>query len=520
MNARSTMDSPKFAPVRLHGGPLSASEVEDVALRWRAVTLEPTAVTNLEQGRRIVDAALGDGGSHYGINTGFGSLSRTRVASEDLRALQRNLVRSHSAGVGEPLTIGTVRAMMLLLAASLCRGKSGVRTVVAQTIIDMLNHRLTPVVPSIGSVGASGDLAPLAHVALALIGESVVTREAATTQEPSVVAMRSCGIDPLQLEAKEGLALINGTHLMAAEGALLICEMQRLFAAAIVSCAMSIDACRGTDAHLDDRVYIARNQPGPAQLALRLRESLAGSQIIQSHVENDPRVQDPYSLRCAATVLGAARDAASYVKRAITAELGAVTDNPLVFDGDDSRSIVSAGNFHGMPLAIPLDTLCIAIAHIAGISERRTFLMLAATDPEAQLSPYLTPRPGLNSGLMIAQYTAAACCNEIIGLSMPASVANVSTSAGMEDYNSFGPRSAAKARRAMELARTVIAVELLCAAQGIEMHRPLKSGAIVERAIETVRGAAPPLSDDRPIAPDMERVSALIREGAFGSETL
>lgn len=511
---------PKIAPVRLNGGPISAAEVEDVAIRWRSVTIEAAAFANLEQGRRIVDAALSDGQSHYGINTGFGSLSRTRVAHDDLRALQRNLVRSHSAGVGQPLATATVRAMMLLLAASLCRGKSGVRPVVAQTIVDMLNHRLTPVVPSVGSVGASGDLAPLAHVALAMIGESVVTRDVGDAQA-SADAMRSCGIEPLQLEAKEGLALINGTHLMAAEGALLVCEAQRLFAASIVSCAMSIDACRGTDAHLDARVYTARNQPGPAQLATRLREALQGSEIIRSHIENDPRVQDPYSLRCAATVLGAAWDAASYVKRAIVAELGAVTDNPLVFDGTTSeRNIVSAGNFHGMPLAIPLDTLCIAISHIAGISERRTFLMLAATDPESHLSAYLTPKPGLNSGLMIAQYTAAACCNEIIGLCMPASVANVSTSAGMEDYNSFGPRSAAKARRAIELARTVIAVELLCAAQGIEMHRPLRSGQIVERAIQTVRGAAPPLSDDRPIAPDMERVASLIRDGAFGSETL
>ncbi len=521
MNARSPFESSKHAPVRLDGGQLSTSDVEDVAVRWRPVAIEASAALNLEHGRRIVDSALADGQSHYGINTGFGSLSRTRVAPDDLHALQRNLVRSHSAGVGDPLHAPTVRGMMLLLAASLCRGKSGVRPTVAQTIVDMLNHRLTPVVPSIGSVGASGDLAPLAHVALSLIGESIVTREGASHTEPSAEAMRSCGIEPLQLEAKEGLALINGTHLMAAEGALLICEIQRLFAASIVACAMSIDACRGTDAHLDDRVYVARNQPGPAQLAQRLREMLAGSEIIQSHIENDPRVQDPYSLRCAATVLGAAWDATSYVKRAVTAELGSVTDNPLVFDSDGQhRSIVSAGNFHGMPLAIPLDTLCVAIAHIAGISERRTFLMLAANDPESHLSAYLTPKPGLNSGLMIAQYTAAACCNEIIGLSMPASVVNVSTSAGMEDYNSFGPRSAAKARRAIELARTVVAVELLCAAQGVEMHRPLRSGPIVERAIQAVRGAAPPLSDDRPIAPDMERVAALIRDGAFGTELI
>jgi len=521
VNSNAPSQQSKVVPVRLTGAPLLMTEVEDVAVRWRSVTLESDALAKLERGRAVVDAALGDGQSHYGINTGFGSLSRTRVAHEDLRALQRNLVRSHSAGIGEPLSVPTVRAMMLLLVASLCRGRSGVRPAVAHSIIDMLNHRLTPVVPSVGSVGASGDLAPLAHVALALIGESLVTRDGDPTPLPSRDAMRASGLEPVQLEAKEGLALINGTHLMAAEGALLLCEAQRVFAAAITACAMSIDACRGTDAHLDPRVYAARNQPGPAHVALRLRQAMEGSEIIKSHLENDPRVQDPYSLRCAATVLGAAWDAVSYVQHAIVAELGAVTDNPLVFDGvSDGRNIVSAGNFHGMPLAIPLDTLCIAISHIAGISERRTFLMLAATDPESHLSAYLTPKPGLNSGLMIAQYTAAACCNEIIGLSMPASVANVSTSAGMEDYNSFGPRSAAKARRAIELARTVVAVELLCAAQGVEMHRPLRSGDSVERAIATVRGVAPPLTDDRPIAPDMERVAALIRDGAFGTEAI
>lgn len=512
--------SAKHAPVRLDGTALRIHDIEDVALRYRPVVLEQIAIDNLGRGRAIVERALADGNAHYGINTGFGSLSRTRVATEDLRALQRNLIRSHSAGVGEPLPTPTVRAMMLLLAASLSRGHSGVRGVVAQTLVEALNHGITPFVPSVGSVGASGDLAPLSHVALALIGEGHVTRRNSSRVEPSAEALRSCGIEPLQLEAKEGLALINGTHLMAAEGALLLCEFEQLFAAAIPACAMSIDACRGTDAHLDPRVYVARNQPGPAHVAARLRDALAGSQIIVSHLENDPRVQDPYSLRCAATVLGAAWDAACYVKRAIDAELAAVTDNPLVFDGSDARSIVSAGNFHGMPLAIPLDTLAIAIAHVSGIAERRTFLMLAASDPEAHLRPYLTPKPGLNSGLMIAQYTAAACCNEIIGLATPASVANISTSAGMEDYNSFGPRSAAKARRALDLARNVVAIELLCAAQGLEMHRPLRSGGLVEHALGLVRGVAPPLSDDRPIAPDIAGVAEQIRQGAFGREAL
>jgi histidine ammonia-lyase len=280
---------------------------------------------------------------------------------------------------------------------------------------------------------------------------------------------------------------------------------------------MSIDACRGTDAFLDPRVHEVRNQPGQAHVAARLRELLKGSQIIPSHVENDPRVQDPYSLRCTPQVLGAAWDCLGYVKQAIERELGAVTDNPLVFAGtaNGQPNLISAGNFHGMPLAIPLDAMTIALSHIAGISERRTFWMLAAHEPEARLRPYLSSDPGLNSGMMILQYTAAACCNEIIGLAMPASVANVPTSAGIEDYNSFGPRAAAKARRALELVQAVVGIELLCAAQGLESHRPLRSGAGVEKAHAAIRRVSPPLTDDRSLAEDMRRVADLVRLGSL-----
>jgi histidine ammonia-lyase len=295
------------------------------------------------------------------------------------------------------------------------------------------------------------------------------------------------------------------------------------FDAALLAAAMSMDASRATDAFLDPRVHVARNQPGQQFVASRLRELLSGSQIIPSHRENDPRVQDPYSLRCIPQVLGAAWDCLGYVKQAITHELGAVTDNPLVFAPDasaarggvDAESIVSAGNFHGMPLAIPLDAMTIALSHIAGISERRTFWMLSNFDPEAHLKPYLTPQPGLNSGLMIAQYTAAACCNEIITLATPASVSNVVTSAGIEDYNSFGPRAAAKARQALTMTQTVVAIELLCAAQGIEYHRPLSSGDAVERGHAAIRRGVPPLLDDRTPAPDIEFILKLIRTGSL-----
>jgi histidine ammonia-lyase len=464
--------------------------------------------------RAVVDAALKGATPLYGINTGFGSLSREQIAPENLLILQRNLVRSHACGVGEPLPDDVVRAMMLLLAASLARGMSGVRPALVEALISLLNAGVTPVVPSLGSVGASGDLAPLAHIALVLMGEGEAKLRSGETLHGAAAISRA-GIAPVQLEAKEGLALINGTHLMAAQGTLLCHDAEATFRAALVAAAMSIDASRGTDAFLDPRVHTARNQPGQARVAQQLAALLKGSQIIPSHAENDPRVQDPYSLRCTPQVLGAAWDCLGYVKQGIGRELGAVTDNPLVFAGTDGEPIVSAGNFHGMPLAIPLDALAIGLSHIAGISERRTFWMLSALDPEAHLRPYLSPQPGVSSGMMIAQYTAAACCNEIVGLATPASVANVPTSAGIEDYNSFGPRSAAKARRALELVQTVVAIELLCAAQGLEAHRPLRSGDGVEAAHAVVRRISPPLTQDRSLSADINAVAELIRTGAF-----
>lgn len=494
------------------GGPLTPEHIADVARGRAPVRLSPTAIDRMRRSRAVVETHLSDGHPHYGINTGFGSLSRQRVADSNLAALQRNLVRSHAAGVGSPLPDDVVRAMMLLLAASLSRGCSGVRPVVAERLVAMLNAGITPFVPEVGSVGASGDLAPLAHVALALIGEGPVLD--ATGPAPSDAAFRAAGLSPLALEAKEGLALINGTHLMAAQGALLISDFGRLFDSALLACAMTIDACKATDAFLDARVFTARNQPGPAKVAAQLRELLAGSTIIPSHRDNDPRVQDPYSLRCAPVVLGAALDLAGYVKAAVNAELGAITDNPLVFTQGEPP-IVSAGNFHGMPIAIPLDALAIALTHIAGIAERRIYNLLSASDPQNPVPASLSPQPGLHSGLMIAQYTAAACCNEIQGLAAPASTANIPTSAGMEDYNSFGPRAAAKARRALALARNVVAIELLCSAEALEYHRPLVSGAQVEHAHRIIRGKVPRLSHDRPPAPDIDSISALIRDGAL-----
>lgn len=505
-------------PLLLDGRALSTDQVALVARQGVKVAISTEALHRMRRSRAVVEKATRDGHAHYGINTGFGSLAQRRIADGDLRDLQRNLVRSHAAGVGAPLPEDVVRGMMLLLAASLCRALSGVRIELVEALVAMLNAGVTPSIPETGSVGASGDLAPLAHLALVLIGEGAATFGGRTMS--GAAALKAAGLRPITLQAKEGLALINGTHLMAARGALLCEEFDDLFGAALSGAAMSIDACRGTDSFLDPRVHKARGQDGQALVASRLVSLLRGSTIIPSHRDNDPRVQDPYSLRCTPAVLGAARDAARYVRGAVEAELGAVTDNPLVFSENAGAKagrppIVSAGNFHGMPVAIPLDVLTIAISHVAGISERRTFTMLAAADPEAHLTAYLSPKPGLHSGLMIAQYTAAACCNEIVGLANPASVANIPTSSGTEDYNSFGPRAAAKAARALELARYVIAVELICAAQGLEQHRPLKSGAGVERAHRIVRRAVPVLTADRPPAPDIQAVAERILAGAF-----
>jgi histidine ammonia-lyase len=502
----------------LDGSPLTIAQVAAVAGGHATLELAPAARRRLVASRAAVERLLDDGEAHYGVNTGFGSLARTRIAADQLRALQLNLVRSHDAGVGAPLPRRIVRATMTLLAASLARGASGVRPVVVERILDLLHADLVPVVPSIGSVGASGDLAPLAAIARVLVGEGQVWPTGNGDPEPAADALRRRAVAPVVLEAKEGLALINGTHLMAAEGVCLLDDWQRLWPAALLACAMSIDAVKATDAFLDPRVHALRAQPGPSAVATRLRELLAGTTIVASHRVNDDRVQDPYSFRCAPPVLGAADDAVAYVRAAITRELAAVTDNPLLV-GDDSSgtaaTLVSAGNFHGLPVALPLDVLALALSHVAGIAQQRIFFMLSARDAESGLPPYLSPSPGLNSGLMVAQYTAAACCNEIVGLATPASVANLPTSAGIEDYNSFGPRAAAKARRALELTRTVVAIELLCAAQALDRHRPLRSGDAVERAHGRIREVVAPLTADRALTADIEAIDRLIAAGAL-----
>ncbi|MCH8270311.1 MAG: aromatic amino acid lyase, partial [Planctomycetes bacterium] len=353
--------------VVLDGSAVGVEAFEAVARAGGRVSVADEAMARVRASRAVVEASLKEGQPQYGINTGFGSLSMRQVATGQLGELQTNLIRSHAAGIGPPLPKEVVRGMMLLLAASLCRGCSGVRPVLIERLVAMLNAGVTPTVPEIGSVGASGDLAPLAHLSLVLIGEGQA--EVGGRVLPGGEALKAAGIEPLQLAAKEGLALINGTHLMAARGALLCADVERLMSAAFVATAMSLDACRGTDRAFDARAYEVRNQPGPIEAAGRLRTLLKGSEIIPSHKEHDPRVQDPYSLRCSAMVLGAAMDAIGYVKHAVEAELGAVTDNPLVFP--ESGDVLSGGNFHGAPLAMGFDYAAIAMTDLMSISERR-----------------------------------------------------------------------------------------------------------------------------------------------------
>lgn len=503
------------ATLPLTGDELCIGDVERVARGGAQVELHAAGRERVTRCRAALDVALQSGDTLYGINTGFGSLARVRIGADDLRAVQRNLILSHAAGVGDLLPDDVVRAMLLLLAASLTRGLSGVRPVIVESVIALLNGGVTPCVPERGSVGASGDLAPLAHAALVLIGEGSARYRGQTLT--GAEALRQLGMAPLTLEAKEGLALLNGTHLMAGIGALVLADTERLFSAALCAAAMSADACRGTDAYLDARVHDARRQHGQRTVATRLRALIEGSQIVPSHLHDDPRVQDPYSLRCAPQVLGAALDGIEFAGAIVERELGAVSDNPLVFDAADGgeRKVVAAGNFHGMPLALAFDTLNIALTHVAGIAERRVYYLLAASSAENHLNPQLSPIPGLHSGLMIAQYVAAACCNELIGLCTPASVSNLPTSAGMEDYNSFGVHGALKSRRVLERVRDVVAIELLCAAEALEYQRPLRSGPGIERAFDQVRSVVSRRSVDRPPAPDIEAIRTLIAEGRF-----
>jgi histidine ammonia-lyase len=484
-------------------------ELEAVA---RGAAPRPLGAEDRERiaaGRAVVEAALAGGAAVYGVTTGFGRLANVRIAPADAAQLQVNLVRSHAVGAGPPLPREVVRGMLHLLGASLRRGHSGVRVEVAELVQGLLERDVAPVVPSKGSVGSSGDLAPLAHVALTLIGEGRAT-VADGPSLPAAEALAAAGLEPVALEAKEGLALINGTHLMAAAGGLALRDAQRLLAAATVATALSLEAFKGSTVPFDARLHALRPQPGAERTAARLRELLDGSPVVASHADCG-RVQDPYTLRCAPQVLGAVNDALDYVEAALERELHAVTDNPLVFPDDDE--ILSGGNFHGQPLSLPLDHLALALCELAAFSERRVFALLSPG--YAELPPFLSPRPGLSSGLMIAQYAAAALVNECQVLAHPAGAGSIPTSAGQEDFNSMGALAALKARTGVENAAHVIATELACACQGLEFHRPLRSTAALEGALERVRTYVPRLEEDRSMADELAELATALRTGAL-----
>ena len=521
-------DSANGGNVVLNGKPLRFYDVERVARQQVIVEVSPEVINRLDHLREQVETAAMGETAIYGVSTGFGSLSRVRIVPDKVREVQRNLIRSHAAGVGEPLSCDVVRAMMLILAGSLCRGHSGVRSALVLHIVEALNAGIVPIVPSRGSVGASGDLAPLSHIVLVLLGEGEARYVGKIISGSE--ALQSAGLSPIELEAKEGLALINGTHMMTAIGSLAMCDIDRILTAAIGSATLAIDACRGSDVPLDARIHSVRQQPGQIEVARQMRELLEGSQIVRSHKVDDPRVQDPYCLRASPQVLGAVFDTVAYVRNVIENELGAVTDNPLIFEKaaadatsvdttqfhsseTDDLQFLSGGNFHGMPLAIALDTLSVALCHIAGIAERRINWLLTASDSENPVNLYLSPQPGLHSGLMIAQYTAAACCNELQTLASPASVGNISTSAGIEDYNSMGATAAHQVHAAVKLTRSVIAIELLVMSEALEYQRPLRSSGRLEQIHDTVRNIVPRLTEDRPPSTDISRIEQLIQHG-------
>jgi histidine ammonia-lyase len=499
------------ARVVIGDGSLALADVVSVARGGAVVVLAESAVERVGAARAFVERLVDEDRTVYGVTTGFGHLSRVKIPQPELAALQRNLIRSHASGVGEPFDSATTRAVMLLLASSLARGHSGVRIALLQLIVDLLNAGVTPLVPGRGSVGASGDLAPLAHLSLVLIGEGEAWYQG--ERLPGGDALRRAGLAPLELGAKEGLALINGTHVMEACGVLALHDTWRLVRAAEVTAATSLEALLGSYVPLDPRIHALRPQRGQPRTAARLRALLVASEINPSHAECG-RVQDPYSLRCAPQVLGAARDALTYCEGVFGAELGAVTDNPLLFPAEGD--VLTGGNFHGQPLALALDFLALALAQVASFSERRTYSLLGPHDWDTgdHAAPlFLTPEPGLNSGYMIAQYAAAALVNEIKVLAHPASIDSIPTSAGMEDFVSMGVTSALKLRQALDLAFRVVAIELLCACQALEFRRPLQPGYGVRAAYVAVRELVPRLDADRPPAPDIERLSGALRDG-------
>jgi histidine ammonia-lyase len=502
--------------ITLDGGSLSLAQIEAVSLRDCRVEIAGEARARMAASRATIEEILAAGQTVYGVNTGFGKLSDVRIPRESLAQLQTNLVRSHAAGVGRPLSDPESRAMLLLRANVLAKGFSGNRPELVDLLVAMLNAGVHPVIPEKGSVGASGDLAPLAHLALVIMGEGEAIYCGQRMKGGD--AMRHAGLTPLALAAKEGLALLNGTQAMTAVGALAIARACRLAQLADVAGAMSLDALMGTPAAFDPRIHVARPHAGQIASAAHLVALLEGSEIRESHREHCSRVQDAYCLRCMPQVHGAVRGVLEHVAAVLETEAGSATDNPLVFVNPSSKTqdneVVSGGNFHGAPLAYAFDYASIALTDLAGITERRIDRLLNP-DINEGLPAFLSTDPGLSSGFMIAQIVAAALINECQVLAHPSSTGSIPTDGGKEDHVSMGMTGAIKLRQIVEHVERIVAIELMCAAQALEFRRPLRSSPSLERVHDVVRKVVPRLEQDRVLATDIDALAGSVRSGAF-----
>lgn len=501
----------------LDGQALTLAEIEAVSLCGCPVAVAPAAVARIAASRALIETILADGQTVYGVNTGFGKLADVRIPHGSLAQLQTNLVRSHAGGVGQPLSEPEARGMLLLRANVLAKGFSGCRLAVVELLVALLNAGVHPVIPEKGSVGASGDLAPLAHLALVAIGEGEAFYKG--ERMAGGEALRRAGLEPVALAAKEGLALLNGTQAMTAVGALAVARGLRVAKLADLAGAMSLEALMGTPAAFDPRIHEARPHAGQIAAAAHLMRLMEGSEIREAHRQHDSRVQDAYCLRCMPQVHGAVRGVLEHVRGVLEIEAGSATDNPLVFAGNSSEAlksgvVLSGGNFHGAPLAYAFDYAAIALTDLASITERRIDRLLNP-DINEGLPAFLSADPGLSSGFMMAQIVAAALINECQVLAHPASTGSIPTSGGKEDHVSMGMTGALKLRQIVEHAERIVAIELMCAAQGVECRRPLKSSAGIERAHAAVRAVVPRLEQDRVLATDIDALASAVRAGAF-----
>jgi histidine ammonia-lyase len=495
-----------MADVVLRPGQTSLADLRAI-YRGATVTLDPACHATITAGAGAVEAILARGEPIYGINTGFGRLANVRIEPADLAALQRNIVLSHAAGVGEPMAAPLVRLMMTLKLASLGQGASGARLATVQFLAAMLSRGLLPAVPTQGSVGASGDLAPLAHMAAAMIGAGEIIH--AGQRLPAAVALAQAGMQPIVLGPKEGLALLNGTQFSTAYALAGLFEAETLLQASLITGVLSIDAARGSDAPFDPRIHALRGHRGQIDVARALRVLIAGSAIRASHLTGDERVQDPYCLRCQPQVIGAALDILRHAATTLQVEANGVSDNPLIC-GDPPEAL-SGGNFHGEPVAFAADIIALALCEIGAIAERRIAMLI---DPSlSRLPAFLTPRPGLNSGFMVPQVTAAALVAENRQRATPASVDSIPTSANQEDHVSMSAHAARRLLPMSDNVAAVIGIELLAAAQGCDFHTPLKSSAMLEQIRALVRAEVPHLEEDRAMAPDIAKATELVRSG-------